>query len=230
MHICCYFVREWVQSNQSSIEGKSRKPRRSLASHGIYIVIKQWSVGTLSSWCARIVFLCGRGAVQKAHVTGDECLGVSWQRVADTRKQSACSAERGGRQRWITARCRVGRVYPRVHLIRGAEVHKACAARVADDTAEAFWAPVSDSYAFWVMSVWQSYIVLRTLEPLERVGPAGAALVLLGAPHEGKMAAWNRHHHFSMLMDENAKNKCKYLLVSVPPCYSILSHCWLQHY
>lgn len=49
--------------------------------------------------------------------------------------------------------------------------------------------------------------MLRTLEPLDGVGPAGAALVLLGAPHEGKMAAWNRHHHFNMLMDENAKNK-----------------------
>lgn len=31
--------------------------------------------------------------------------------------------------------------------------------------------------------------------------------MLLGAPHEGKMAAWNRHHNFNMLVDENAKNK-----------------------
>lgn len=53
------------------------------------------------------------------------------------------------------------------------------------------------------------FSALRTLEPLDGVGPAGAALVLLGAPHEGKMAAWNRHHHFNMLMDDNSKNKCK---------------------
>lgn len=53
------------------------------------------------------------------------------------------------------------------------------------------------------------FSALRTLEPLDGVGPAGAALVLLGAPHEGKMAAWNRHHHFNMLMDENGKNKCE---------------------
>lgn len=55
--------------------------------------------------------------------------------------------------------------------------------------------------------------MLRTLEPLNGVGPAGAALVLLGAPHEGKMAAWNRHHHFNMLMDETAKSKCEYAVI-----------------
>lgn len=63
---------------------------------------------------------------------------------------------------------------------------------------------------------------MRTLEPLAGVGPAGAALVLLGAPHEGKMAAWNRHHQFNMLVDENAKNKRKlprviYLCIRISP-------------
>lgn len=64
-------------------------------------------------------------------------------------------------------------------------------------------------YVSRVMSVWRSCSAQRTLEPLDGVGPAGAALVLLGAPHEGKMAAWNRHHHFNMLMDDNGKNKCE---------------------
>lgn len=50
----------------------------------------------------------------------------------------------------------------------------------------------------------------KNLEPLDGVGPAGAALVLLGAPHEGKMAAWHKHDQLSSLMDKNAKNKCKY--------------------
>lgn len=47
----------------------------------------------------------------------------------------------------------------------------------------------------------------KNLEPLDGVGPAGAALVLLGAPHEGKMAAWHKHDQLSSLMDKNAKNK-----------------------
>lgn len=155
MHICYYFVGESAKhSSQCTVEGNSHRPCRSVAPlwnlSGDDRVI---AVGSAS--CARGSRSCVARCSGSAHVTRDECLGVSWLRFADARKQSACSAERGGRQRWITAVCRVGRVYPRVHRI-SAEVHKACAARLADETEAAALEREWVSYASWAMSVWQS--------------------------------------------------------------------------